>query len=133
MRLFNATVLCAILWSLFACFAFAADNEITPQDLENGNPFTVEIVKPVNPALVGYFKRAEGQKWNFAYALVQKDDKYVMYVKIADKYHGFAGARLKGDTIIFGKDGKGKIQYTKDGIFRTYDHGKFKTLMVRSE
>lgn len=133
MRRFSAIVLGVILAFFYVAIAFASDNVITPQDMESGKPFKVEIVKPVNPALVGYFKRAEGEKWDFAYALIQKDDNYLMYVKISDKYHGFVKARIEDDTIIFGKNGKGKIQYTKDGIIRTYDHGRFRTLMISSE
>lgn len=104
--------------------------EVYPQELKDGTPFEVKVEEPVNPALVGYFKNADGEKWNFAYALVEREGKYVLYIKVDTKFNGWVGATLEGDVIYFGKGGKGQIHYTDEGIFRTFK-GKAKTRLVK--
>ena len=104
--------------------------EVYPQELEEGAPYEVRVVEPVNPALVGYFKNADGEQWEFAYALVEREGKYVMYVKIGNKYNGWVGANLKGDLICFGKGNQAKITLTEEGIFRTFK-GKAKTRLEK--
>lgn len=121
-----AAMIAALL--VFGATAFAL--EVYPQELEGGTPYEVKVVEPVNPALVGFFKSADGEGLQFAYALVEREGKYVMYVKIGNKYNGWTGARLKGDVIDFGKQLQARITYTEEGIFRTFK-GQAKTRLVK--
>jgi len=105
--------------------------EVTDADISGDSTFEIKVKTPINPALVGFFKCDEDAPHPFAYALFERDGKYMMFVKIDKKYHGYVGASLEGDTIYFGKGGHAKITLSEEGIHRTFK-GKAKTRLVKT-
>ena len=126
MKRFPLSAFLATLALLTLLCAAAPAFEVTEADTAGPSPFTATVRAAPDPALVGYFGCGDDAAHPFAYALIKRDGAYALYVKVAQKFQGFVKARLDGDVIVFGKDFKGRIALTDEGIHRTF-MGKFKT------
>lgn len=123
---FRTLTIALALSCLLCTSAFAL--EVTDADVAGESPYKVLVKEPINPKLVGFFACDDDAKFPFAYALIERDGKYMMFVKVAEKYQGWVGAHLVGDVIYFGKGGKAKITLSDEGIHRTFK-GKAKTAL----
>jgi len=118
-------------YALVLCFLAGQDAmayEVTADDVVAAATQKVIVKSPPNPELVGFFKSSQCEI--FSYALLEREGRYEMFVKIKGKYEGWATATIDGDEIVFGKQGKARISLEQDGSIYRIFNGK-KTPLVK--
>lgn len=96
--------------------------EVSKDEVFGASTEKVFVKNPPNPDLIGFFKSTPNAV--FAYALIERNGDYSMYVKIRGKYEGWATATINGNEISFGKKGKAKIQIDGDGSIHRIFNGQ---------
>ena len=113
MKPLNTALSVLVLAGLIAFPALAF--EVTPADVSGVPTFEARKVRTVPAALEGYFNCADDAANPFAYALIQRDELYHLFIKAGQDVRGWVPATLDGTTITFGTKNKGTITLSKDG------------------